>query len=59
MNNNELIKLAKQADFEGDYELADYIDNQLRKSSNNKNIREAVDYGKIFKPIGSALGKIP
>jgi len=63
MNTNELIKLAKQADFEGDYDLADYIDNQLRTSSNNKNIREAVDlgatFGKVFKPIGNALGKIP
>ena len=63
MNTNELIKLAKQADFEGDYDLADYIDSQLRTSSNNKNIREAVDlgatFGKVFKPIGNALGKIP
>jgi len=63
MNINDLIKLAKQADFEGDYELADYIDNQLRTSSNNKNIREAVDLGtavnRMFKPIGNALGKIP
>ena len=45
MNTNELIKLAKQADFEGDYDLADYIDNQLRTSSNNKIIREDVDLG--------------
>jgi hypothetical protein len=59
MNTNELIKLAKQADFEGDYDLADYIDNQLRTSSNNKNIREAVDLGKVFRPVGNALGKIP
>jgi hypothetical protein len=59
MNTNELIKLAKQADFEGDYNLADYIDNQLRTSSNNKNIREAVDLGKVFRPVGNALGKIP
>lgn len=59
MNTNELIKLANVADFEGDYDLADYIDNQLRTSSNNKNIREAVDLGKYTRPIGDALGKIP
>ncbi len=63
MNINDLIKLANQADFEGDYELADYIDNQLRISSHNKNTREAANIGtsisNMFKPVGRALGKIP
>lgn len=63
MNTNDLIKLAEQADFEGDYELADYIDNQLRISSHNKNTREAANIGtsisNMFKPVGRALGKIP
>lgn len=59
MNTNELIKLANVADKEGDLELADFIDRELLAMSNNKNIREAVDLGKVFRPVGNALGKIP
>lgn len=59
MNTKELIKLASISDLNGDLELADFIDKQLLAMSDNKNIREAVDLGKIFRPIGNALGKIP
>ncbi len=59
MNTKELIKLASISDINGDLELADFIDKQLLAMSENKNIREAVDLGKIFRPIGNALGKIP
>ncbi len=59
MNTKELIKLASISDINGDLELADFIDKQLLAMSDNKNIREAVDLGKIFRPIGNALGKIP
>jgi len=59
MNTKELIKLANIADKEGDLELADFIDRELLAMSNDKNIREAVDYGKFTRPIGNALGKIP
>ena len=59
MNTKELIKLARVSDINGDLELADFIDKQLLAMSDNKNIREAVDLGKIFRPIGNALGKIP
>ena len=34
MNTNDLIKLARKADLEGDIELADYLDNQLIRVSN-------------------------
>ena len=33
MNTNDLIKLARRADLEGDIELADYLDNQLIRVS--------------------------
>ena len=59
MNTKELIKLARVSDINGDLELADFIDRELLAMSNNKNIREAVDLGKVFRPVGNALGKIP
>jgi hypothetical protein len=37
MNTNDLIKLARKADLEGDIELADYLDNQLIRISQAKN----------------------
>jgi len=37
MNTNDLIKLARKADLEGDIELADYLDNQLIRVSQAKN----------------------
>jgi len=37
MNTNDLIKLARKADLEGDIELADYLDNQLIRVSQLKN----------------------
>ena len=33
MNTNEIIKLARKADLEGDIELADYLDSQLIRVS--------------------------
>lgn len=59
MNTKELVKLANVSDINGDLELADFIDRELLAMSNNKNIREAVDLGKVFRPVGNALGKIP
>jgi len=38
MNHNDLIKLAHKADLEGDIELADYLDNQLIRVSQLKNV---------------------
>ena len=38
MNTNDLIKLAHKADLEGDIELADYLDNQLIRVSQAKNV---------------------
>ena len=38
MNHNDLIKLARKADLEGDIELADYLDNQLIRVSQLKNV---------------------
>ena len=35
MNHNDLIKLAHKADLEGDIELADYLDSQLIRVSQN------------------------
>ncbi len=35
MNTNDLIKLARKADIDGDIELADYLDNQLTRISQN------------------------
>ena len=45
MNTKDLIKLAEQADYEGDYELADYIDNKLVRTSA---VREAQWWKALF-----------
>lgn len=48
MNHNDLIKLAHKADLEGDIELADYLDSQLIRVSQNA-------FQKALKGVGNFL----
>ena len=51
MNTSDLIKLAHKADLEGDIELADYLDSQLIRVSQNV-------FTKGFSELGSVLKQL-